>query len=65
MAIKPNELADLKYTLRKKEVDEHRGAYLLTIEGKDVWIPKSLAELDEDDMTVTVPLWFAQEKELV
>ncbi len=30
-----------------------------------VWLPKSLCQWDESDCTMTMPMWLAEEKELI
>ncbi len=30
-----------------------------------VWLPKSLCEWDDNDHTMTMPMWIAEEKELI
>jgi hypothetical protein len=32
---------------------------------RTVWLPKSQCEWDPNDKTITMPLWLAEEKELV
>lgn len=39
-------------------------AWLLQIDGKRVWLPKSQCEFYEDEGVVTMPDWLAIEKEL-
>jgi hypothetical protein len=55
-------LADLDYTEIIHETD---GAILFSIDGDEVWIPRSLLELDESTHTVTVPEWFALKEGLI
>lgn len=50
--------ADLKH--------ETAGAFLIcTEDGKDLWVPKSLSEYDEEEKVITVPMWFAQKEGLI
>ena len=45
---------------------EDLNAILFEIEERSVWIPRSLIlNHDEDERTITVPEWFAIDKELV
>jgi hypothetical protein len=37
-------------------------AWLLQIEGEEIWFPKSICILDEDDSTIEAPKWLADEK---
>lgn len=46
----------------KHETDR---AFLFNDGTKDVWLPKSQCEWDEDSQTMTLPIWLAQEKELI
>lgn len=56
------EIVDVDYEVIKHETDK---AWLFVINTKDVWIPKSVGELDTDAKSVAVPTWFAVEHELV
>lgn len=40
-------------------------AWLVIIDGKRIFCPKSICEFDEDEGIVTMPEWLAIEKELV
>jgi len=44
----------------------HEGemAWLIEIDGRQVWLPKSECELDEDDGTIEVPKWICDEEDL-
>lgn len=56
---------DFSYDQILKETD---AAYLFDIYGdgeKEVWIPKSQIELDEEDCTFNIPRWLAEEKGLI
>lgn len=57
-------LADVDFDLIKID-DPARRAILFSIDGADVWLPRSLIEVDEDDKVVTMPQWLAEERELV
>lgn len=57
-------LADVEYDFVKLD-DPAKKAILFRIEGKDVWLPRSQIEVDEDQKMVTMPEWLATEKELV
>ena len=43
-------------------------AWLLVIDDKEVWVPKSIGQLEHDgkivDDVLLVPTWFAEEEEL-
>jgi len=45
-------------------VGETDKAWRVTDGIKTVWVPKSQAEIN-DDGTITMPVWLAQEKELI
>lgn len=45
-------------------VRETDRAWLLRIDGDEVWIAKSIGELDERSSEVTIPEWLAEEKGL-
>lgn len=45
-------------------VRETELAWLLAIDGDEVWIAKSQGELDEANSEVTIPEWLADEKGL-
>jgi hypothetical protein len=55
-------LTDIEYD---KIVHETEKAYLISFGGKEVWLPKSMIEVDVDTMTVTMPERLAIEKEIV
>jgi hypothetical protein len=55
-------LVDLQYDKIKHKSEK---AILFVIDGEDHWIPKSIAEVDEDDCTVTIPYNFAYENEMI
>lgn len=44
---------------------ETADAWLLEIDDKRVWFPKSRCELDEKRKTVELPQWLAEKKDLV
>lgn len=45
-------------------VRETEKAWLLQIDGEEVWIAKSVGQLDEANDEVTIPEWLAEEKGL-
>lgn len=55
-------LADITYDDIAHETE---AAWLFVIDGEEVWIPKSIAEVDEPSKTVTIPERFAIDKGLV
>jgi hypothetical protein len=56
------ELIDIEYDELKHETDM---AYLVIIDGDEVWIPKSVCELDEDNQIIEVQEWFAEKEGLI
>jgi hypothetical protein len=56
-------LADIKGSIKR----ETEKAYLFSslYEDKEVWLPKSMCEWDEDSKEMTMPEWLAIERELV
>ncbi len=61
MASKRSEIVDVKYDCVKIDSDRHK-SILFQIGGKDVWLPRSLIEVDESDKTVTMPAWKAEQE---
>lgn len=58
-----DELTTFDYTDMLHETDK---AILFETGMGEVWIPKDeIVEHDEDAMTVTIPTWLAEEKDLV
>jgi hypothetical protein len=55
-------LTDITYDDIAHETEK---AWLFIIDGEEQWIPKSIAELDEDSKTVTIPERWAVDKGLV
>jgi hypothetical protein len=55
-------LADVEYD---EIVHETEKAFLFNIGGKEVWLPKSLIEVDYESKTITLPEKWAIEKEIV
>jgi len=55
-------IEDIDYERIKHETDL---AWLFVINGKDVWIPKSVGELDVDEKQVAVPYDWAYEEGLI
>ncbi len=56
-------LVDLEYDAIKID-DPGLDAVLFTI-GTDVWLPRSLIEINTDDEVVTLPEWLAIQKGIV
>lgn len=56
------ELIDLPYD---RLVHETEKAWLFNFGGKEVWLPKSLAELDPDEHVVIIPYNWAYDKGLI
>jgi hypothetical protein len=44
---------------------ETAAAYRFHDGAKTVWLPKSQCEWDEQEAVMTMPVWLAQEKELI
>lgn len=59
--MRSEKLVDLEIDRIKHRTEK---AILITKDGKDVWLPKSQIEINDDD-TITLPEWLAIEKELV
>lgn len=59
---KRNELADVDY---ERIIHKTELAVLFLIDGKEVWLPKSRIEIDEEQKLVTIPQDFALEKGLI
>jgi hypothetical protein len=59
---KHHRLVDIDYEELLSETDK---AYCFAIDNKEVWLPKSLAELDKDSKQVTIPYRIAYEKGLI
>ncbi len=57
-------LADVGYDQIILDDDNYK-AVLFAINGKEVWLARSLIEVDKDDKIVTMPEWLAIEKEIV
>ena len=45
-------------------ITEGPSAYLLLFDNFDVWIPKSISNIDKDNKTIDVPLWLVEKEEL-
>lgn len=63
MPRKGSELVDVKYT-RIKLDDGRYQAVLFVIGGRDVWLQRSLIEVDADAGTVALPAWKAEQEEI-
>jgi hypothetical protein len=55
------ELVDIEGELLHQTDD----AYLFFDGDKEVWLPKSLADWDPDNQTMTIPVWKAEQVGLV
>lgn len=58
---KNSDLRDISFTTVIQETEK---AYLLLIEGEEVWLPKSQVEVHEGDQVVVCPNWLCEEKGL-
>ena len=45
-------------------VHETEKAYLISVDGNEIWIPKSQI-IEMDDSTMTIPEWLAEENDLI
>ena len=63
MAHKGSEIVDVRYQLIKID-DDRRKSILFEIGGKEVWLPRSLIEVDEKDKTVALPTWKCEQEGL-
>lgn len=61
MAYKGSEIVDVRYRLIKIDDARHK-SILFEIGGKEVWLPRSLIEVDEKDKTVALPAWKAEQE---
>ena len=61
MSRKGSEIVDVRYQLIKIDDDRHRSV-LFEIGGKEIWLPRSLIEIDEKDKTVALPTWKAEQE---
>ncbi len=60
-----NENANETYTIQCERIeDETNKAYLVIIENKEYWFPKSQVELDIETLELKVPMWLIEEKGL-
>ena len=59
----PRELTDIAGELVPPF--ETAAAYRFYDGARTVWLPKSQCEWDEHDKVMTMPVWLAQEKELI
>lgn len=53
------EVVDLAYDSIEQD-SEHHKAVLFKFGDKEVWLPRSLIEVDTDAREVTVPIWKAE-----
>ncbi len=61
MPKKGSEIVDVVYA--RVKIDELRyKSVLFEIGGKEVWLPRSLIEIDEDTKTVAMPAWKAEQE---
>jgi len=45
-------------------VHQTKRAYLLDVDGEEIWLPKSQVDIDGPSMTLFIPKWLMDEKEL-
>ena len=58
------EIGNELITINAKIKAETDKAYLVTIKGRDIWIPKSISYQQEDG-SLQVPLWFAKNNSII
>lgn len=61
MARKGSEIVDVRYSQIKVDSERYK-SILFEIGGKEVWLPRSLIEVDADAGTVALPAWKAEEE---
>lgn len=54
-------IVDVRYDEIKVDDERHKSV-LFSIGGKDVWLPRSLIEIDEAGKTVALPQWKAEQE---
>jgi hypothetical protein len=59
-----SDLVDVEYDVLKIDDDRYRSV-LFVINGREVWLPRSLIEVDVDGGVVTLPEWKAMEMGLI
>lgn len=57
-----NEIVEIPYD---EIVHETTMAWLITIDGDEVWIPMSICKLNEQNREIEMPEWLAIEKGLI
>ena len=45
-------------------IREGSAVYLILFDNFEVWIPKSISNIDRDNKTIDVPLWLVEKEEL-
>lgn len=63
MARKGSEIVDVRYQRIKMDEDRFK-SILFEIGGKDVWLPRSLIEVDYIANTVALPAWKAEQESI-
>ena len=61
MPRKGSEVVDVRYDRIKIDDDRHKSV-LFQFDEKEVWLPRSLIEVNVDDKTVTMPVWKAEQE---
>ena len=61
MPRKGSEIVDVRYDRIKIDDDRHK-SILFQFSEKEVWLPRSLIEVNIDDKTVTMPVWKAEQE---
>ena len=61
MPRKGAEIVDVRYDRIKIDDDRHKSV-LFQFDEKEVWLPRSLIEVNTDDKTVTMPVWKAEQE---
>ena len=61
MPRKGTEVVDVRYDRIKIDDDRHKSV-LFQFDEKEVWLPRSLIEVNIDDKTVAMPAWKAEQE---
>lgn len=61
----PDEESEIHNFDYEEFIDETDKAWYLVVEGKGNWFPKSVCQIDKENMTIDVPEWLAIDKEIL
>lgn len=56
-----DELLPIDYDALITETDE---AWFVEIDGRQLWLPKSQCDIDENGSTIQIPAWLCEEEDL-